>query len=304
MSRRYDVVGMGLAVYDISMQVDPYPAPDTKIDATDYWHGGGGPVPNTLVALARWGIRTAYIGRGGDDHWGRALKDAFVSAGVDVTHFELDPTLSTPIAAILVSADTGERTAILARHHFSQPAALPPSVIENASIVHLDARDPKVCLEVADRAHNSGVEVSLDVGSPRMDAVPVIAKTDHLVVAHRFANAVTGVSSTREMVESLRCRTGGTVVVTAGMSGSMGASPSGPVVSCGIFPVETIDTTGAGDLYHAGYLYGSLQGWPLERRMRFAAASAALATTALGARGCIPEFEQVEQLARGTMAGG
>lgn len=304
MSRPFDVVGIGLAVYDISMQVDEYPKLDTKIDASEFWHGGGGPVPNALVALARWGIRTAFVGRGGADHWGRALKDAFTSAGVDVSHFELDPTISTPIASILVKASTGERTAVLASHHYSQPGVLPAGIIENARIVHLDARDPNFCLEVADCARAAGVEVSLDVGSPRMDAVPVMAKTDHLVVALRFANAVTNESSNREMVESLRRRTEGTVVITLGMSGSMGAAPGETIVSCGIFPVETVDTTGAGDLYHAGYLYGTLQGWPLERRMRFGAASSALATTALGARGCIPELDQVEQLVRGLMVGG
>jgi sulfofructose kinase len=301
MSARFDVVGVGLAVYDISMQVDSYPESDTKVDAQDYWHGGGGPVPNTLVALAKWGIRTAYVGRAGDDLWGRALKDAFVSFGVDVTYFDLDPSQVTPVASILVDSRTGDRTAVLARRFYSQPTTLPASIIENAAIVHMDARDPKLCLEVATRAHKSGVEVSLDVGSPRLDAVPVLAATDHLVVALRFAEAATEHTSPPKMLESLGRLTRGPVVITQGTSGSMGISTVDPIVQCGIFSVSTIDTTGAGDLYHAGYLYGVLQGWSLKRRMTFGAAAAALATTGLGARGCIPELAQVVHISRQTM---
>ena len=85
------MLGIGLSVYDLAVRVPRFPDPDTKIDASDHWHGGGGPVPNTLVALAQWGVHTAYAGRAGDDPWGRALKDAFVTEGIDVSHFELDP---------------------------------------------------------------------------------------------------------------------------------------------------------------------------------------------------------------------
>ena len=63
-----------------------------------------------------------------------------------------------------------------------------------------------------------------------------------------------------------------------------------------VFRVDTVDTTGAGDLYHAGYLYGVLEGWGLARRMRFAAAAAALATTALGARGKLATVSEIEAL--------
>jgi sulfofructose kinase len=298
MTRRVDIVGIGLAVYDASLLVAAYPDSNTKVDAVDYWYGGGGPVPNALVALSRWGVSTTFIGRVGDDQNGRALRDDFQRMGVDVTHFELDPKLDTPFASIWVEADTGLRTAVLGSNHYAQPRQLPGGVIENARLLHFDARDPFLCREAALRARNSGVEVSLDVGSPRLDARSLISLVDHLVVAKRFALAVTGKESVPDMLTALQEEANADLVITLGEEGAIGREKSGSESRRGIFDVECVDTTGAGDIYHAGYLYGVLQGWSLSRRMTFAAAAAALATTALGARGCLPALGDVEALAR------
>jgi sugar/nucleoside kinase (ribokinase family) len=298
MTRRVDVVGIGLVVHDAALLVTVYPESNTKIDAIDYWQGGGGPVPTALVALARWGVSTAFVGRVGDDQNGRALRDDFQRAGVDVTHFELDPKLDTPFASIWVEADSGRRTAVLGSSHYAQPRQLPRGVIENARLLHVDARDPFLCREAAQRARNSGVDVSLDVGSPRLDARSLIPLVDHLVVAKRFAAAATGKETVPEMLAALHAEANADLVVTLGEAGSVGRERSGGEARAGAFAVECVDTTGAGDIYHAGYLYGVLQGWSLSRRMTFAAAAAALATTALGARGRIPALNEVEALVR------
>jgi sugar/nucleoside kinase (ribokinase family) len=298
MTRRVDIVGIGLAVYDASLLVTTYPESNTKIDAIDYWHGGGGPVPNTLVALARWGVDTAFIGRVGDDRNGRALRDDFQRVGVDVTHFELDPELDTPFASIWVEADTGLRTAVLGSSHYAQPRQLPRGTIENARLLHCDARDPWLCREAALRARNSGVEVSLDVGSPRLEARSLVPLVDHLVVAKRFAEAATGKQAVSDMLTALHGEANGDVVITLGEEGAIGQDRGGSEARFGAYEVECVDTTGAGDIFHAGYLFGVLQGWSLSRRMTYAAAAAALATTALGARGCIPAAGDVEALAR------
>jgi sulfofructose kinase len=62
------------------------------------------------------------------------------------------------------------------------------------------------------------------------------------------------------------------------------------------FRVDTIDTTGAGDIFHAGFIYGLLQGWPLPRQLEFACAAAALNCTGIGARGCIAPLTEIERL--------
>ena len=296
---RFDVVGIGLCVYDLAMEVAEYPQADTKVDAVSNWHGGGGPVPNTLAALSVWGVYCAFAGTVGDDHWGRALQDDFRRRGVDTTYMRLDPERNTPIASIWVERGTGHRTAVLGAEHFSEPGALPAGLIENARVLHVDARDPAACIQAARRGLPSGIAVSLDVGSPRAQALEVLPHVNHLVVAERFA-AFAAEADPARALRRLKQPDYEAVVITRGLAGSVGLDRSGDEVSCGVYPVTAVDTTGAGDVYHAGYLFGLLQGWSLSRRMQFASAAAALSCTALGARGCLPARDDVEALMRET----
>jgi sulfofructose kinase len=296
MSARVQVVGLGLCVYDLTLLVDGYPEADTKIDALDMWHGGGGPVPNTLVALSRWGVSCAFVGTVGDDLWGRALRTAFLTAGVDVSAMELDPRRATPVASLHVDARTGHRTAVLGGDPAIPPPAVPAGLIENASVLHLDARHPQSCMDAAKRARSSGVAVSLDVGSPREGGLDLLERVDHLVVAERFARFASGQEQVEDMLRTLWRPNFEALVITCGEQGSVGRDRATPRVSCRRLDVQVVDTTGAGDVYHAGYLLGHIEGWGLARRMEFAAAAAALACTRLGARGHLPLRSEVESL--------
>jgi len=290
------VVGLGLCVYDLSLLVDGTPVPDTKVDALDVWHGGGGPVPNTLVTLAGWGVPCAFVGTVGDDLWGRALRDAFVKAGVDVSALSLSPGRATPVASLQVNASTGERTAILGGDPALPPPPIPAGLIERASLVHFDARHPASCHEAVGRARRGGAAVSLDVGSPRREGLELTDEVDHLVVAERFAHFASGQGRVEDMLRTLWRPGHQSVVITRGEQGSVGRDRTCEFVTCDTFETNVVDTTGAGDVYHAGYLLGVLEGWDLARRMEFASAAAALACTRLGERGCLPSLPDVETL--------
>lgn len=290
------VVGLGLCVYDLSLLVDGAPTPDTKVDAHDVWHGGGGPVPNTLVTLAGWGVPCAYVGTVGDDLWGRALREQFVRAGVDVSAMRLASDHGTPVASLLVDAHSGQRTAILGGEPALAPPPIPKGLIENAAVIHMDARHPESCLDIARSAQSAGVSVSLDVGSPRVGGLELLGSVDHLVIAERFARFASKKSDAGDMLSQLWRPDYQGVVITRGEDGSIGRDRAHECIRCDRFEVNVVDTTGAGDVYHAGYLLGLLEGWDLQKRMQFGSAAAALACTKLGARGCLPTRAQVESL--------
>lgn len=290
------VVGLGLCVYDLSLLVDGAPEADTKVDALDVWHGGGGPVANTLVTLAGWGVSCAFVGTVGDDLWGRALREQFVQAGVDVSAMALAPDQATPVASLQVDARTGRRIAILGGDSALSPPSIPDRLIEQATLVHFDARHPESCLAVAKRARKAGVAVSLDVGSPRPAGLQMLESVDYLVVAERFAKFASGESRVEDMLAALWRPSYQGLVITRGEDGSLGRDRTLECVRCERFDVDVVDTTGAGDVYHAGYLFGVLEGWDLQRGMQFGSAAAALACTRLGARGHLPSRSQVEAL--------
>ena len=160
--------------------------------------------------------------------------------------------------------------------------------------VHLDGRYLSACIKLARWARQNDIPVIFDIGSIRNDVTPILPLVDHLVCAEDFALPYTVSKTPRKAIEKLRqvCRRG-TIVVTSGIKGSIGFSDTDGFVKQQAYRVETVDTTGAGDVYHGAYIFGLLKGWDLRQRMRFASAAAALKCTKPGGRTGIPSYRKV-----------
>jgi len=259
---------------------------------------GGGPVPNCLVGLSRLGCRTALIAPVGRDVFGDRVIKELVSEKVD-TRFMIRKRGQSHLAAGLIEQHTGRRTFVLYRELFVRPSDLRTSRYPRPAIVHIDGRDVPASIRLARWARRVGAVVSLDIGSVRNDVSSLYPLVDHMVVADAYACGVTGTRSVRRAVERLSRKCAGTVVVTAGTEGSIGLE-DGRWVHQRAFRVPVVDTTGAGDLYHTGYLYGLLQGWSLAKRLRFGAAVAALKCTRPGCRAGAPTMAAVQRFLKGS----
>jgi ribokinase len=143
------------------------------------------------------------------------------------------------------------------------------------------------------------VTVVYDAGSPRPGMDELLAVCDVLVASERFAAEVGG-GALAESLKALRARGPSSVVITIGEDGSVGME-HGETYILPAIPVEVVDTTGAGDVYHGAFIYGLLQGWDLRERMRFANAAAGLKCRMLGGRAGIPEREQIQQALEGRL---
>jgi ribokinase len=93
------------------------------------------------------------------------------------------------------------------------------------------------------------------------------------------------------------------VTITLGAAGSLSCEAGGRIIRQPVFEVDAVDTTGCGDVFHGGYIYGLLQAWPLPRAVRFAAACAALKARAMGGRSAIPPLQDVEDFLRAHAGG-
>ncbi len=117
---------------------------------------------------------------------------------------------------------------------------------------------------------------------------------DHLVVSENFALQLTGCHDPRLVMQSLLAFDAKAVVVTCGKAGSYSSEAGGEVLHHPVFPIRAVDTTGCGDVFHGGYIYGLLNDYDLQQRVRFATACAALKTRQLGGRTAIPNLSEVE----------
>ncbi|MEE9555183.1 MAG: PfkB family carbohydrate kinase, partial [candidate division Zixibacteria bacterium] len=124
----------------------------------------------------------------------------------------------------------------------------------------------------------------------------LLAHVDHLVASNRFSLDFTQEVDPGKAALKLAHMGFKSVVITSGSKGCIGATPDGYLYQQDAFKVNAVDTTGAGDVFHGGYIFGLTQGWELPRILEFASAAAALKCTRIGGRHGIPEIEEINRL--------
>lgn len=289
------VVGFGQCSLDILGQVGVYPGLDQKAELSELLVQGGGPVATALVTLARLGVPVAMAGAVGDDEFGRQIRKGLLLEAVDCTCLAEIPGASSQVAFIAVD-DSGHRNIFW--HRGAGRALLPEELqaLFSASvrILHLDGLHLESSIAAAELARSRGVVTVLDAGTLRPGIERLLSLIDHLVVSEIFASQLIGRDEPEAALHRLANYGAEMVTVTLGRSGSLSVSQDGQVYRQPAFAVDAVDTTGCGDVFHGGYIYGLLQDWPLQQTLRFATACAALKTRALGGRTAIPSLLEVE----------
>jgi sugar/nucleoside kinase (ribokinase family) len=249
-----------------------------------------------MVACQSWGLRTRYIGKLGDDAAAALHREEFRKAGVE-TQLLTAPGCPSQQAFILVE-DSGERTVLWKRDErlAIRPEELRQSWITDARALHLDGHDTAAALAAATWARAAGIPVIADLDDLYPGVLPLLSKVDYLIVSRDIPERLTGSPdlhrSLPEVSQRFGCR------LTAATLGHDGVLAWDGTEFCyrPAYLVPVVDTTGAGDIFHAGFLFGLLQGWLLAPTLDFACAAAALNCSGHGARGGIQSVETIQQL--------
>ncbi|MEW5994282.1 MAG: PfkB family carbohydrate kinase [Candidatus Zixiibacteriota bacterium] len=291
-SAQIDCLGLGIMPLDLLYTVPRFPGAGGKVNATALCVQGGGPVPNAMVGLARLGRKTALVALLGHDWAGKMGLDELKKDRVD-TRFLIFKKAPSATAAGFVEDGSGRRTIAFHRVAGISPRDLTTSRYPIPRIVHLDGRDLEACIKLAKWARRVGALVSFDIGSIRNDVSPVFPLVDHLVIADAYALPFTGSRTVKQAIHKLRRYCSGTIVVTQGTKGAVGFE-DGNWSGQPAYRVNPVDTTGAGDAFHVGYLFGLLEGHDLSTRLKLGAAVAALKCLKPGARDGMPNRRQLQ----------
>ncbi len=294
-AEQIDVVGLGQCCLDILGQVGSYPGLDQKAELSALLVQGGGPVATALVTLARLGVSVAMVGAVGDDAFGQQIRDGLVAEGVDCTFLTEDPGRCSQVAFIAVD-DDGRRNIFWHRGNAVPYVAdlCETLLARNVKLLHLDGLHLMPAMTAAKIARSLNVVTVLDAGTLRPGMEPLLTLIDHLVVSEKFARQIIGRHDPQEALRVLAGHGAAGVTITCGESGSVSMDAAGSVFHQRAFKMDAVDTTGCGDVFHGGYIYGLLQNWQLPQTVRFATACAALKTRALGGRTAIPDLPEVE----------
>lgn len=290
-----DLVGVGLNAIDVLIPLAEFPARGSKA-----WYSGstvmpGGQAATTVIACRHWGLSTRYVGKLGDDDGGRLHRKTFTAAGVDAKLIVAPEAAS---AQSLILVDGGERTVLCRKDERVQlrPEDLKHEWIVNARALHLDGCEIAAATLAAQWARAAGIPVIADLDETYPGVDKLVENVDYLIVSRDFPARLTGEADLETALRRIQTRYGCLLTAaTLGCDGVLAWDGSNFHLRPA-YRVPVVDTTGAGDIFHAGFIYGLLQGWPIARQLDFACAAAALNCTAVGARGGIQTVEAIENL--------
>ena len=295
-----DLVGVGLNAIDTLIPLVHFPSRGSKTEYTNASILPGGQAATTVIACQTWGLTTRYVGKLGDDDAGNLHRREFARTGVDA-HLITVPNAASPQSLILVD-EGGERTVLCRRDErlLLHPEDLNRDWIVNARALLVDGFETAAATQAASWARSAGVPVIADLDETYAGVDELIANVDYLVVSRDFPRRLTGERNLEQALRAAKKRFG--CALTAATLGEDGvlAWDGKQFYWSAAYRVPVIDTTGAGDIFHAGFIYGLLQDWPLDRQLDYACAAAALNCTCSGARGGIGSVDAIEKLMAAT----
>ncbi len=253
------------------------------------------------LGAARLGLRVTFTGKVGLDPFGQFMLAQLSGHGVDVSGVVRDPDLKTGLSVIL---SRGADRAILTyagtiselRYEEIQLDRLALARhLHLSSYFMLEKLRPQVP-ELFRQARNLGLTVSMDTNydpAGRWDVQEAINEVDVFLPNAAELRAITGETDPGQGAQQL-ARDGRIVAVKLGAQGGL-ACGQGRSAASAALAVPVVDTTGAGDTFDAGFLYGYLHGWDLERSLRLACACGSLSTRAVGGTAAQPTLAEASQ---------
>lgn len=286
---------MGLNAVDQILLLDRYPPRGGKEAIRDSRILPGGQVATAMVTCRALGLdRVRYVGKVGDDEFGRLSRQSLIEKGVDCRHVLTEPGIPNQSAVIAVDGRTGERTIFWQRSdrlNF-RPGELSPEAIRCAPVLLLDGHDEDAALWCARQAKEAGMLTVLDIDKVRTRTREILPLIDFCLTSETFPRDLSGEAGLEKALAGVARFCPGLVGATLGPAG-VAIRWQGRLETVTGYPVDCVDSTGAGDVFHGAFIFSLLQGWPLGRMLRFANAAAALNCTAFGARGGIRPAAQV-----------
>lgn len=312
----YDVAAIGESLIDFT------PAGTNELGMQLFSRNPGGAPANVLAMYAKLGGQTAFIGKVGDDAFGRFLTDTMKSAGIDVSEVRTDNEIPTTLAFVQLD-ENGDRSFSFYR----KPGAdvmltreeLPHDLLKSCKIFHFgsvsltDEPCRSATLEAVKLAKQAGAIISYDpnyrplLWKDKARAVKemsdALVYADILKVSEEELTLLTGEHDLQAGAQKLVQSGASVVLITLGAKGAFYYTPSCHGI-LRTYDVKTVDTTGAGDAF-LGALLWCLSGKSLaqlqtleqsdwESIVAFANAAGSLTTTSKGAIPAMPDKQQIE----------
>ncbi len=305
MSEKPIILVVGSANMDLVIRTHAMPAPGETVIGSGFSRNPGGKGANQAVAVSRLGGRCKFIGRVGDDGFGRDIVANMKAEGIDCEHLIRTPGAPTGVAMILVDSH-GENSIVVAGG--ANERLTPDDLFEReaafrqVSIVLLQLELPLPTVRAAiEMARQNGCKIVLDP-APAIHPMPAeLMNVDVISPNVLEAEKITGTRlieerAAKNVASDLIARGASAAVLKLGHRGSLVVTSDGHFYSVPAHKVNVVDTTGAGDAFTAAFAAAMAEGETFHQAAKFANAAGALACTRLGAQSAMPNAAEVQML--------
>ena len=290
------IICIGNAAYDVTLPVNHYPVENKKIrlDAPRV-ECGGGSASNCAYLLAKWGMETYFAGAVGDDYYGNRIIEEFEKVGVNTKYIEKKKDVPTTSSFIIANTSIGSRTILTDK---SKDMVMKKREIDDDfDVILLDGYERDFAVEVIKKNPNA-IKI-IDAGSLRENTVELAKMVDYVVCSNDFAMEFTkkkidytDMKTLIEIYDDLKKEFSQNVVITLEDKGCFTYDNGYKMVPS--IKVKSVDSTGAGDIYHGAFTYCIANGYDIITTMKMSNITGALSVTRVGGRFSIFTLEEVK----------
>jgi sulfofructose kinase len=293
-----NILCAGIAVLDEVFRVSTFPAPDTKVQASEFITIGGGNAANAAVAIARLGGKAHFAAPLGDDAVGDRLIESLQREGVECVGCVRISGTRTPVSAIFVDA-RGDRTIANYRdHRLNDARADDPDLLVGAvDAVVADNRFPDFVLPICRAAMARRIPVVIDADKAEDYRPPLFKAATHVIFSAQCLRATARTDDLPRGLAQMGILTDAFLAVTDGPHPVLWYDRSRATIrETPVFAIKAVDTLGAGDVFHGAFALALVEGRGVEEALRFAAAAAGLKCSRFGGSAVAPRRDEVDAL--------
>jgi sulfofructose kinase len=299
--RKPHILCIGIPVRDLTFRVEGVPARGSKANASHYEEICGGNALNASIAIARLGGRVSLCGPMGDaaEAASRFIFDKLAEEGIDASRLVHMPGLVTPISAVMIDP-SGERTIVTFRDPDLWKVQLPPSdvLLADCDAILTEDRCASFCTDLCAEARRRGIPVVVDIDRALSLREGLLTASSHLVFSSEPLQETAGVTDDAQALTKLAKLTPSFLAGTRGPRGTIWRDENGALQETPAFPVHTVDTLGAGDVFHGAFTIAVAEKMEIREALRFASAAAALKCTRFGGAYAAPTRTEVGDFLR------
>jgi sugar/nucleoside kinase (ribokinase family) len=297
--RSRHILCIGMPVRDLTFRVDGLPARGFKVNAHHFDEICGGNALNSAIGIVRLGGRASICGPMGDagETSSRFIFDRMAEEGIDTRNLIHMAGLVTPISTIMIDP-SGERTIVTFRDPELWKVRLPDAdrLLQDCDAVLTESRCAEFCTDLCAEATRRGIPVIVDVDRSMSLREGLLTASSHLIFSSEALQETADTTSDAEALLKIAKLTPSFLAGTRGAQGTLWLDDKGTLQETPAFPVHTVDTLGAGDVFHGAFALAMTEGQDIRRALRFASAAAALKCTRFGGAFACPQRAEVEAL--------